>query len=334
MLTFERIDIGSFQWGEIINNYPHRTIYQTPAWLSFVARTQNAEPVIAALKDGRQTVGYFTGLIVCKFGFRLLGSPFPGWTTFYMGLCLSPGISRRMAIEALVRFAFEDLRCIHLEIMDRNLTVNELSNLNFEYKIQQSFEIDLTKNEEKLFSNMAKSCQRCIRKAEKNGIIIEEANDLDFADDYYAQLVDVFSKQSLVPTYGVERVRTLINYIHPTGMILLLRARDPEGHCIATGIFPATNQTMYFWGGASWRKYQILRPNEAIQWYAMRYWKERGMQLYDMGGGGKYKKKYGGYEIFVPWFHKSKYHSIRHVRNIAQRFVKIYQQLLGRWRTI
>jgi hypothetical protein len=27
---------------------------------------------------------------------------------------------------------------------------------------------------------------------------------------------------------------------------------------------------MYFGGGASWRQHQILRPNEAIQWQAMK----------------------------------------------------------------
>ena len=82
-------------------------------------------------------------------------------------------------------------------------------------------------------------------------MFVEEAQDLAFADDYYAQLKDVFAKQSLVPTYEVERVRELIKNLLPTGMLLLLRARDQEGNCIATGIFPAMNKTMYFRGGAS-----------------------------------------------------------------------------------
>src|SRR5919197_146454 len=105
-------------------------------------------------------------------------------------------------------------------------------------------------------------------------------------------------------------------------MLLLLRARDATGRCIATGIFPAMNEMMYFWGGASWRDAQPLRPNELVQWYAVNYWKKRGIRRYDMGGGGEYKKKYGGTEIAVPWFRKSKYDTISSLRNLGQKVVK------------
>jgi lipid II:glycine glycyltransferase (peptidoglycan interpeptide bridge formation enzyme) len=178
---------------------------------------------------------------------------------------------------------------------------------------------------------MSRSCRWSIRKAATNGLKIEEASGLNFADEYYAQLVDVFAKQSLVPTYDANRVRKLIQHLHPTGMLLLLRARDAAGRCIATGIFPAMNQVMYFWGGASWREQQHLRPNEAIQWYAMQYWKKRGIQLYDMIGMRDYKKKYGGREIFVPWIRKSKYPVFGQLRNCAEKLVSIRQKCVGAW---
>ena len=87
-----------------------------------------------------------------------------------------------------------------------------------------------------------------------------------------------------MPTYGVERVRQLISHIHPAGHLLLLRARDCQGRCVATGIFPHLNGMLYFWGGASWRTHRDLRPNEAIQWEAMRIGKRKGLRTYDMGG--------------------------------------------------
>jgi len=333
MLKFERVDMDPGTWSAEIAQCPEHTVFQTPQWLSFVAKTQHAEPVIAALKEGQQTVGYFAGLIVRKFGLRILGSPLAGWTTAYMGLCLAAPAPRLMAFEALIRFAFEDLRCVHFEFMDRSLTLEDLNSLGFGHRIFAGFEIDLTPSEEQIFAKMSKSCRWTIRKAERNGVNVEEAHDLGFADDYYAQLKDVFAKQSLVPTYTVDRVKELIQQVHPSGMLLLLRARDPEGRCIATGLFPATNQTMYFWGGASWRQHQRLFPNEAIQWYAMKYWKSHGIRAYDMGGSGEYKRKYGGGEIYVPWFRKSKYRSVSHMRDIAQQLVRSRQRLSGKWKT-
>jgi hypothetical protein len=327
----ERLDITNDRLADRIETKKDETIFQTPAWLSFLSRTQQGEPVIAALKEGPQTIGYFTGLIVRKFGLRILGSPFPGWSTDYMGFALSSGVDRRNAAKALISFAFYDLKCVHVEFMDRKLVLEDVAELGVQYRILQGFEIDLTLEEDELFSNMTSACRRCIRKAEKKEVVIEEAHDLAFAEEYYAQLQDVFSKQSLVPTYDVGRVRELIRTVHPTGHLLLLRAREKEGRCIATGIFPHLNNVMYFWGGASWRQHQLSRPNEAIQWHAMKIARKLGLRTYDMGGGGEYKRKYGGKEIQVPWFRKSKYPWIRYLRTIAhqgrQQYVGLLKQL-------
>jgi CelD/BcsL family acetyltransferase involved in cellulose biosynthesis len=321
--AFERLDVRGDDWLAKFDTKQTGTIYQTPAWLAFLSRTQHGELVVGALKEGRKRIGYFTGLIVRKFGLRILGSPFPGWSTDYMGLTLSAGADRRQAVQALIKFAFQELGCVHLEMMDRNLTVSDLDGLAVQYRVYRGFEIDLTRDEDELFSNMTSACRRCVRKAEKEGVFIEEAHDLEFADEYYAQLKDVFAKQSLVPTYDIERVRQLITHVHPTGHLLLLRARDRCGRCIATGIFPHMNGVMYFWGGASWRHHQLLRPNEAIQWQAIMIGRQMDLHTYDMGGGGEYKRKYGGSEIEVPWFRKSKYPWLRYLRDMAQHSHKV-----------
>jgi predicted N-acyltransferase len=193
------------------------------------------------------------------------------------------------------------------------------------------FEIDLSSSEDRILSKMAPPCRRCINKATRCGVSIEEANDAGFADDFYQQLEDVFAKQGLRPTYGKERVSALIDHLHPTGNLLLLRAFDTERRCIATGIFPAMHDRAYFWGGASWREHQHLRPNELVFWYAMRYWKARGVRYLDMGGGGEYKRKYGGREISVPWLRTSRFPIVPLLRDGAMVIVKARQRWQGTW---
>ena len=82
-------------------------------------------------RGGEGRLGYFTGAVVRKFGFRILGSPFPGWTTAYMGFNLLPDVPRREALAALEAFALRELRCIHLEIMDHNLSLEDGQSLGF-----------------------------------------------------------------------------------------------------------------------------------------------------------------------------------------------------------
>lgn len=327
-MKFHRIDIKSADWKRL-DAFTDRTVFQTREWLQFVAESQRAQPVLAELREKNDVLGYFTGLTVSKFGMKVLGSSFPGWTTPYIGFNLNPGVSRALALAALEKFAWDDLKCLHLEVSDPNFSAGDGEAAAFKLEYYASYRTDLSRSEEELFNAMESACRRCIRKAEKSGLKIEEAHDLAFADEYFEQLKDVFAKQSLVPTYSVERVRSLVRHLEPSGNILLLRARDPEGKCIATGIYPGFNQIAEFWGNASFRAYQGLRPNEACHWYAMRYWKQRGVAIFDWGGEGAYKEKYGCQPHRVPWFTKSRYQIVGALRNEARNLFARKQKFLG-----
>jgi CelD/BcsL family acetyltransferase involved in cellulose biosynthesis len=318
VLRFERVALDEADWGAM-DAFPDRNVFQTRAWIHFVARTQGAEPVLARLEHDGEPAGWFTGLIVHRFGVRILGSPFQGWMTGPMGFNLAAGVERREAVEALVPFAFKRLGCLHLEVLDRHAGFDELDGMGARLAEFHTFELDLTPPEDQIFGAMSSACRRAVRKGEKEGVRVEEAHGLEFADEYYTQLEDVFAKQSLTPPYGVERVRELIRCLEPTGNLLLVRALAPGGERIATALFPVLNEFGYFWGGASWRGHQILRPNEAVFWYAIRRLKERGVPLLDMGGGGDYKRKYGGVELSHPIFRKSRLPGLMTMRDLAAR---------------
>jgi Acetyltransferase (GNAT) domain len=327
----EIIDFEKADW-KLLDSFADRTVFQTREWVRFVAESQNADPVLAQLTEAGKVVGYFTGLTFTRLGIKVLGSSFPGWATPYMGFNMEPGASRAEALAALEQAAWNDWKCLHMEVSDPHFTPQDGDALGFQTSYYISYRTDLTKSEDELFQGMDSACRRCVRKAEKSGVTIEEAHDLAFADEYYEQLKDVFSKQGLVPTYNVERVRALVRHLSPGGNVLLVRARDPEGKCIATGIFPGFNKIVEFWGNASFRASQGFRPNELIQWYVMRYWKKRGAQIYDWGGEGTYKEKYGCVVHRVPWYIKSRYPLVGKLRDGAKKIYRGKQRVMGWWR--
>jgi GNAT acetyltransferase-like protein len=325
------IDLRTVDW-QALDNFGDRTVFQTREWLNFIAETQNANPIIAELREHGKLLGYFSGLTVTKFRVKILGSSFPGWSTPYLGFNLLPGVSRAAALAAVEKMAWDMLKCLHMEVSDPGFTIEDGKEFGFATQFYTSYRTDLTKPEEELFNSMDSGCRRCVRKAEKSGVVIEEAHDADFAGEYYEQLKEVFAKQGLVPTYDVHRVRALVKHMEPTGRVLLVRARDPEGKCIASGIFPGFNKIAEFWGNASFQSGQILRPNEAIQWYVMRYWKRRGAEVYDWGGEGLYKEKYGCQVHRVPWFTKSRFEFISKLRDEAKEMFAMKQRVLGWFR--
>jgi CelD/BcsL family acetyltransferase involved in cellulose biosynthesis len=331
MLRLERLDLERVDWARL-DAFEDRVVFQTREWLAFVSETQDAQPVIAEIRDGSTCVGFFTGLVGRRFGMRILGSPFPGWTTYYMGFNLAHDVARTQALEALTAFAFGELGCVHLELRDRRIGSEDLSGLRLDYTPRPGFEVDLRSSEEEIWRRFKGPARTAIRKAQRVGVVVEEAHDLGFADDFYPQFMDVFAKQSLVPPYDMERVRALIRNLAPTGRLLLLRARNMEGKCIATAMFPAMNGAAYFLGGASWRQHQDLRPNEAIMWYAMRYWKARGVAWFDLGGGLDYKRKYGPSEYSVPFLRKSRFRLLEGMRNAAKEAYALRQRAAWQFR--
>jgi len=322
MARFERVHLDLAEWGRILHTFHDAVVFQSPAWLSFLAETQKAELVFGALKEGTETIGYLSGLMVRKFGLKIFGSPFPGWSTPYMGFNVRPGVPRRTAVDAVEEFVFGGLGCLHFEIVDSRLSSTDVAGIDVSPPMNATMEVDLTQSEDDLLAHMTASCRRNVRKAEKNELRIEEAHGEQFADEYSEQLKDVFAKQGLVPHFGFDRVKVLLKHLEPTTMVLLLRARDPQGRCIATGIYPAMNETAFYWGGASWREYQKLYPNELLHWHAMRYWKRRGMKAYNLVGTMEFKQRFGGVQTSVPVIRKSRFRVVSVLRSRAPALVR------------
>jgi hypothetical protein len=330
-LSFKRLPLDEVDW-RALDRYPDRTVFQTSAWLAFIAETQGGDPVVAEVSEDGEPVGYFTGLTMNKFGLRILGSSFPGWTTPYIGFNQARPIDGRQLLAGLKMFAFGELGCVHFEVSCRGLDVDAARSEGYEVGAFETLESDLRPAEDQILGNMIKSCRYSIRKAEKSGVVIEETQDPGFADEYLDQLRTVFAKQRLVPTYGIERVHALMRHVGPTGNLLLLRARNPERQCIATGLYVGFNRIAEFWGNASYPWGQALCPNEALHWYAMRYWKRRGADMFDWGGMAKYKLKYGGSPSSVPWLKCSRYRWVGTVRSGAKALFDMRQRALGRLR--
>lgn len=299
MITFERIPFDEMDWS-LAAGMGEMNIFQTRAWLAFLSERQPLEPVLVAIRENRQLLGFFTGLLAEKFGLRILGSPFRGWTTYFMGFNLQPGASRRLVLDALPRFVFHELGCHYLELIDPLVVESDCCGLKYRLEPLPWYALDLRPPEETLFANMKHACRTNIRKACKNGLRIQMACEPGFAEEYYAQYIEVMQRHALQPAFGLETVRLLMKYLLPTGRLLLLRACLPQGESIATGLFLFLGQMGIFWGAASRSEYQHFRPNEYLAWEGVKQLKAQGGEILHFGGyAGQYKEKFGCQEARI-----------------------------------
>jgi hypothetical protein len=328
-IIIQRLPYDPVSWDAVIERYPDAEVFHSSAWLAFLGASQGAEPVIGVLREGDRPVGYFVGAIVRRFGARILGSPLPGWGTPSMGFLVNDGVDRRAAADALTTFAFSDLGCLHVELVDRWLTAEEMVGSAYQVEIGRTYVVDLQPSEDAILHQMQRTTRQEIGKATRQGLRAEIATDEGFADEFYAYLSAVFARQGLAPTYGVERVRALIRTLLPSGQLLLLRVRSQDGATIATGVVLGGRRTAVAWGMAFDRENTAFHPIELLWWETMRHWRARGAIRYDLGGGGDYKAKYGGKETPTVRFYRSRYAGLGYGRSAIRRLATARQIVAG-----
>lgn len=316
---FEIVDIDKLDVVEF-NSYFDKTVFTTLPWINFISKDSRAKPLIIRIEfnDGK-FLGYFTSLIIKKFGIKIVGSPFRGWSTCYMGIETIYKSEKQYVYKELSKFLFKKIKCDYIEITDRDMSVEQAKKCGFITLAAETLELDIDKDDEGIFKQMKTDCRNFIRQFERRGAKLEMvAPDEKFAKEYYEQLKDVFAKQKLVPTYSLEKVNNLIETLKDSNQLLCLRVLDQENKSIATSIFLGYKNKFFFWGGASYRLGQHYRPNEYMIWMAIKYWRDHGCKIFDMVGDRKYKKKFGSYNAQYATIIFVKYKFLFVLRNCAE----------------
>jgi len=314
------------KWDEAIEAYHSHCLFHKSAWLRFIEETQGAKTLRFRITEGGRTEGYFVGLTIKKGPLRIMGSPLPGWTTDYMGPVINKGFDLEKFLDALDAKCHE-LKVHHIELCSHVLPPRLMQNKGYEIDNSSTFIVPLTPDKDVMWNKLERRCRQNIRKAMSNNLVVETCDDPAFADEYYAELVDVFARQRLVPSYSAGRVRSLLEVLR--GSVLSLRIKNGD-KTIATGVFPYDNRSAYIFGAASWRKFQGLYPNELLYWTAMDMFAKKGIPQLDMCGDGSFKPKFGAKEVPVYKYAKSYNVSAKLGRKVYQTTFRVKQALSGR----
>ena len=330
--TFKEIPIEEVNDAEFYK-YSKKSVLTSLEWLAFIREDSKVSPIVIEILENDKIIGYFSAFETKKFGINIIGSPFPGWSTPYMGLDIEGSKKKVDVIPELVNYLKKTYKALYIQITDREISFEDAERLSSlaGYSVGKvgTLELNIDMDDEHLYKQMKTDCRNFIKQFERRGAqIVVSVPDDDFASEYYKQLEDVFAKQKLVPTYGVEKVKCLLRNLSVNNRILCLKVLSPDGKCIATGIFPGYNHKMFFWGGASYREYQQYRPNEYMIYSAMRYWRDHGCSVFDMVGIRKYKMKFGSSEVYYPTIVIAKYNMLIKLKKIASRLYYLSGSIL------
>jgi hypothetical protein len=319
------------RWDEIVAPYASRQLFHRQVWLDYLAASRGLEIRKWSIVEGGRRLGYLCGGIVRKGPFRILGSPLRGWGTNSMGPIADEPIDQPRLLAALDALAREE-RLSMIEIEHPLLEPSVLSAARYEDDANRTYLVPIVPfDADATFEQIHSKKRNQIRKAMKSGLIVEDTDDPAVADEYYERFADLMRHKGLVPPYPVEHPRLLFKHLRPAGLLFSLRVRDADGRVLAIGLFPHDARTVYFWGGSSWQEGRELNPNDYLQWSAMRVAAERGLQVYNMCGPGRFKRGFGGELADIHRWHKCFGRASRWARKGYELYFRTRLRLYGQW---
>lgn len=165
--------------------------------------------------------------------------------------------------------------------------------------------VNLSQGPTEIFRNMASSNQRAIRKAEKEGVIIQFSTTMDSLKEFY-RLQCLTRKRHGLPSQPYRFFKNLHQQFIESGRGVIVSALTPNGDIASSAIYLEQGKTVHYKYGASDLRYQQARCNNLLMWSAIKHYSEKGYQLLDLGrnsiensGLRRYKQSWGGSESII-----------------------------------
>lgn len=188
-------------------------------------------------------------------------------------------------------------------------------------------EIDLCRDEALIYSSFRDSNRRSIRKALKAGVSVKPCDSLEAVRLFYG-LNCITRKRHGLPPQPYAFFKNLYQNVIQKGLGSVFIASH-GGRALAAAIFVFFGSHGIYKYGASDMRYQNLRPNNLLFWEAIRWLKERGITILNLGrtelenqGLLQYKRLWGGTEQLVDY---KRYH-LRKGKFVQRRQTKTHFQ--------
>jgi CelD/BcsL family acetyltransferase involved in cellulose biosynthesis len=274
------------QWDDFLEHCPGALLFHTSAWLKLLAWIYQIEWQPLGVWLQGHLIGLFP-LLTRKLGpFRLAGSPLMQAiaSTPFMGPLIETAYLPSF-IAVLIsysrRWKFDHVE-ISLPILLPEAPV--ASESGFSTETCRALVVPLERRTtDQIWQGLTNACRRAVRKAERGGVMIEDARDIGFLDEYYRMCQQVYRGSGRLPHLSKEFYAMAWDILARQGRIKALLAVHAD-QIIAGGIFLLFRRTAYYLSGASYDDTLHLRPNNLIQWKFIEWAASNGYQAYDMGG--------------------------------------------------
>ncbi len=284
------------EWNGLLSDFDDATVFHTVEWMRILADLFHLRPRFFTIIQGDKIVGVFPLFSMRKAFFNVMASPLLGWATPHLGP-LAPEEALLGSLISLERiFAKEKVEYFEVSFT-KEIQETALRNNGFKTERKWTYLLEIEPDPDKMWGKLKSKCRNMVRKAEKNNVTVTIAQDSSWIDEYYEMAKDVYDKSSRLPPISKHFLQKVWAVFHPQRRVRVLLAQY-NGKVIAGAVFLIYNQTVYYWDGVSYRRYNQYAPNNLLQWELIKWASENGLVRYNMIGANipsiaKFKASFG-----------------------------------------
>jgi len=212
----------------------------------------------------------------------------------------------RKKILALVRDYFDkqDYDILSLPFPPENVDMQEFIWEKYSVEPRYTYQLDLKETEEELLAKMSSERRKNIRKAEKDGIVVQKMIDLDEAKKL---IYETYSKQKIKSNIAV--LDKLFNSFSNDTNSLCFVSYDKNQNPIAAVFCVMDDSTCYYILGGYDSDKKHEGAGALAMWSAIKTAKEKGVTIFDFEGSmlpavEKYFRGFGG--NMIPFYSVNK----------------------------
>ncbi|UCE75225.1 MAG: GNAT family N-acetyltransferase [Methanomassiliicoccales archaeon] len=284
------------KWLEFVEKNSSGNIFHTPYMMELYENTRKYEPIILAAVDGKEDD--ILSLIL-SVRVRVIGG-IPGrlasCAIIFGGVLCDDSEAGRRSLNKLFEYYDRSIKHKVLFTEIRNIFPTDKIKKHLEaggwnYEQYNNYLIDLRTSQELIFQSFSKSLRRNIRKAKKNGIIVEQIEDKGQLPIFYRMLRETYSKAK-VSLADISLFESAFDSLQPRKMVNFFLTRLGDNYTAGRAVL-SYKGSIFDWYACMNRDYAKFYPNEMLVWHILNWGIENGFHTFDFGGAGRPDQKYG-----------------------------------------
>jgi len=287
-------------WNELLLSNQEYSFFHSSNWAMVLYESYHYKPLYFTMIDsGRLLVLVPVMEIKSLFtGQRGVSLPF----TDYCEPVIDKAIHFQDVLECLIEYG-KNTGWKSVEIRGGGNLLEDLHPSSYYY----GHAMNISRNEDEIFSGFKSNTKRNIRKAIREGVQVNIENSLKSIREFY-RLNCMTRKTHGLPPQPYYFFKSLYDYIISENIGIVVLAAY-KGKTIAGAVFFHFGKRAVYKYGASDRAYQHLRANNLIMWEAIRWYVRNGYKRFCFGrtepenrGLRQFKSGWGTEEMIIKYY--------------------------------